>query len=277
MNEEGLQYIKRCNEVKAQIMPSVEYNTAIGTSNITIPNIVVSLSCHPNYWRKAKFAIESMLIQTVKPNNIVLYLSNKINEQEVLEYYKRWIDRGLTIKFREDIGPATKFWYALREYSDSIVITIDADRIYSSNMIEQYFLTYLRSDRKSICSAINIYAHKVYKFYCRTGLDVLYPEGFAGILYPPGIFDEEFFNLEIQQKYARCADDVWIYVNILRLGIKVVSVINNPNVFQVQNYDDEIIANNLHTTNNVNIDIGWNIPFANLAEHYGLIKRGMND
>jgi hypothetical protein len=44
--------------------------------------------------------------------------------------------------------------------------------------------------------------------------------GVHGAIYPPHLFDEEVFNKDVFLKLAPYADDIWLWIQEKRLGIK---------------------------------------------------------
>lgn len=169
---------------------------------------------------------------------MVLYLEENTKDIELPQEIKKIIKRGLQIEYREDkeLRPYTKYFYALQEYKNDIVITFDDDIIYNKNLIKELYESYLKytkcisavrphkvtfDDKKKIKK----YAEWIFDY---TGDDALEPSyllcqtGVGGVLYPPHIFPKEVFDKkEISEKFIN-NDDLYLYFNQIKHNIKVV-------------------------------------------------------
>ena len=90
--------------------------------------VIVSLTTIPSRITSSLFVVRLMMNQTVRPNEIHLYLGkDKFQKENLPDEIKNQTKIGLKIKFVEDIGPHTKYFYAIHEHPDAIVITVDDD------------------------------------------------------------------------------------------------------------------------------------------------------
>ena len=94
---------------------------------IARPGLVASVTTTRHRLGTVGMAVESMLLQTVRPESVNLYLSNDIDIGLLPESLIRLQDMGLNIHFVPDVGPHTKLIYALERYSNHHVITFDDD------------------------------------------------------------------------------------------------------------------------------------------------------
>ena len=86
-----------------------------------------------------RLAVESIFSQTLKPNNVVLYLSEKEFSTRPLPLtLMRQQERGLEVRFVDDLGPHTKLIPALKDFPEAIIVTIDDDYMYPFDLLERY-------------------------------------------------------------------------------------------------------------------------------------------
>lgn len=215
-----------------QLQESMRTNTESGlnTEQQRPQKIVVSLTTIQERFYEIGPTIESMLCQTLRPDQIILWLDrDRVGPEDVPISLKKQQQRGLTIRFCEDIGPHTKLIPALKAFPEDVVITVDDDVFYPPDLIERLFAAYRKDPSKIYCTrARHVDTLDVEKFtylsewvnlYTESeGLNVL-PLGVGGVLYPPHSLDDEVFNLAAQKELAPKADDIWFKAMSLRKGV----------------------------------------------------------
>ena len=186
--------------------------------------IIVSMTSHPKRINKIKPALESVYSQTILPDKFILWLAedefkNKENDlpQFLLDLVK---DNKLIIRWCNDLKSHKKYFYALQEYSNSIVITVDDDLIYDNDLIECLLLSYIKYP--NAISAIRTHLMKKdgnkfakYENFSyqqniiinEPSMELLATTG-AGVLYPPNIINFEYFNEELIFKLGITCDDI---------------------------------------------------------------------
>jgi hypothetical protein len=202
-------------------------------------NITVSLTTYGKRFYQVYLTIESLMQQSLKPNKIVLWVDYSFQNKRLPELLKKQQDRGLDICFCKDIRSYTKLIPSLQKYPNDVIITVDDDLYYSSNMIENLVPNYLDNPQY-------IYFNRGYRIkmlnndkpdkylnwqVCTTVLDVSplnFPTGVGGVLYPPKCFQNEIFNASIFLNICPLADDVWFKAMALLNGTysKKVSTFN---------------------------------------------------
>ena len=114
--------------------------------------IIVSLSTYGKRLQEVYLAIESMMHQTLKPNKIVLALSEEFKGSwKIPELVNRQTKRGLEILFCEDVRSFTKLLPTLKKYPQSIIVTIDDDIIYPIDFLEYLVKAYLNDPTHIYC------------------------------------------------------------------------------------------------------------------------------
>lgn len=205
-------------------------------------NVIVSLTSFPARVNSVHFTIQSLLKQTYLPKQIVLWLAKEQfpnAEKELPEELLKLQDSGVfIIKWCDDLKPHKKYYYAMQEYADMPIITVDDDVIYSENTVQQLVESYKKFP--FAVSALRTHRIKVteekqiapYRFWKREIKDVGIPSlalcatGVGGVLYPPHILPSETFNKYRIQEVCLNADDLWLktmelinYVPVVLAGI----------------------------------------------------------
>lgn len=244
--------------------------------------IIVSLTSYPARIKTVDRVLDSIIRQTILPVKIVLFLS-----ADQFHGYKGFPDFSQYEKFgfeicwkREDLGPHKKYYYAMQQYPDNVVITIDDDIYYKETMIEEL----LKYHKKYPHAVITRRAHLVTwmengciapyeKWYFENFTYIGIPRmdlvatGCSGILYPPHIFKPELFNKDLFMEKAPYADDLWLKVMELYSEIPVVLARHYFEDSGLENYCE----NGLYRKKNING--GNDIQLHALLEYYGKDNR----
>lgn len=197
--------------------------------------ILITLTSIKSRIRDVFLVLESIVQQTMKPDEVVLWLSEDDFDDNLLpETLIRFKKKGLTIRYCKDIGSHTKLFYAAKEYPDYLLITVDDDIIYPHDLVENLYRTYLKYPECICCNSsrkISFDSQKNILPYLKwerintvmTPAKYFLPLGVNGVLYFPGCFDEEFFNEEKMTELCPKADDIWFRVHTLRKNFNVVT------------------------------------------------------
>ncbi|WP_216634165.1 hypothetical protein, partial [Helicobacter sp. CLO-3] len=206
-----------------------------------IPEIVISFTSYPKRINQVCYTIYSILTQTYKPNRVVLYLStqefpNKLDDlpQKLLAFCKH----GLEIRFVEqNYRPYNKILFALKDFPESIIITIDDDIFYPPFIIERLVSSYQKIPDAIHChwaSKVlfdennNILPYMSWGWICDATPSILNSvQGFGGALYPPHCLHKSIFDSEKFLKLSPTSDDIWIWA---------MAVLNNTKTHRILNY-----------------------------------------
>ncbi len=199
--------------------------------------VVVSLTSFGQRIFDVPLAIESIMQGTVKPNRIVLWLSEEEFKGKPLpRLLELQIKRGLQVEFCEDIRSYKKLIPSLKMFPEACIITIDDDAIYGSDLVERLIFAH-RDNPKAIC-ACRIHKVRLGKDnrplsylnwdYCVEcyGItsNLLFPTTGGGTLFPPGCFSQEVFNQAAFMSFCPYADDIWFYAMRLMSRVPVTQV-----------------------------------------------------
>lgn len=196
--------------------------TGISSERICNENVIISLTSYGQRIYDVYLAIESIMQGSVKPNQIILWLSkDEFYNKPLPITLQNQIKRGLEVCFYKDIRSYKKLIPSLQNYPQACIITIDDDAIYdfdfTENMIESY-----KTD--SSC----IWANRIHEMtYTKKGILKSYLQwnwaidrespvnvnnffsGVGGVLYPPQSLHKETYNEDVFTTICPTADDVW--------------------------------------------------------------------
>lgn len=193
------------------------------TSTTKKEKLIVSLTSFPKRINRLWIVIESIFRQSIKPDMVILWLSKEqfpdrsFIPNSLLSLEKR----GLIIELCEgDLRSHKKYYYALRQYPNDIIITIDDDVIYATDLILNLLNQHQKYPNAICCtcaSRIGIEDNKILPYISWECIDYEIPPSFGvlaigvgGVLYPPGSLYHMFGEEDIFMKYCPTADDLWL-------------------------------------------------------------------
>jgi len=257
-----MNWLKRKLEISARwcyqfIRPKPSYYHPVKETGVEPssdgPRLIVSLTSIPKRIKTVRYTIESILLQTKKPNMVVLWLGedkfpNK--EHNLPKMLTRLIKYGLTIKWCKDIRSYTKLIPSLEEFPDDIIVTIDDDVWYPPQWLERLYNSYIK-DPKYIhahrCLQVTGTPNKINK-YVDWGFQIYAPKapsycwhitGTGGVLYPPHCFHKDVCDRSKFLELAPSVDDIWFWamaiLNHTRFKIVESNIFNFEGVFIVNN------------------------------------------
>ncbi len=199
--------------------------------------LIVTMTTIPPRISKVHQVIWRLLEQTVKPDKIIIYLGKDKFQGVNLPYMLKLQMKlfGVEVRYVEDIGPHTKYFHAITEFKNDIIITTDDDILYPSDLIEVLYHSYTKHPKAVSarrCHLINFdengtikkYNEWLYKYsnLIDTPSMLLFPTGVGGVLYPPHTLHPEVYNLENIKKLTLKNDDVWLKFMEILNGTPVV-------------------------------------------------------
>lgn len=206
--------------------------------------LIVSLTSIPSRIDTTWIAIESILRQQYKPDKIILWLGKE--QFRGVKLPQRLVgqqERGLEIRFCEDIGPYTKVIYALEEFPNDFIVTVDDDIIYAESMVKVLIEACAQNNGKCICAhRTHLVKLKKDGTPVRYNNWIWYPQrqqsgnnkgtipgktnfltGVGGVLYPPYSLYKDVLRKELFLKLSPKADDIWLYIMALLNGTDIVN------------------------------------------------------
>ena len=244
--------------------------------------IIISLSSTEKHFKYLEYTLCSIQNQKVKPDRVILWLSNEYELSELPYCITKYIKNGLEIKFVEECSSFTKIIYALKEFKNSILITAEDDIYYQKTWLARLYHSYISSPR-------DIHVHKAHKIIATNDLTdykkwgkyindedssyTIFPLNAGGILYPPNCFSREVFRDDIYRKKTKIEWDLWAWFMSLVANRKIRVVKNHIKYLNCINIFERLInyikAYRRH--NNINKQIYF------LMKYYGQnINQKMN-
>lgn len=227
----GLKFCKKVN-VDVNFIPVSEYGL---TTEKRTPKVILSLTTYPGRINTVYKTISTLLTQTVKPDELILWLADsQFPDKEIPESLLSLQKYGLTIKWCDDIRSYKKLIPSLREYPEDIIITVDDDYYYPSTLVETLLKEHNRYPNCIIGGRAMILKGGYGKLKLKRRsyvYDSTYlPSyrnffiGFGGVLYPPHSLSEEVLDQDKFMKIIPTNDDAWFWINAVRKGTKFVPV-----------------------------------------------------
>ena len=202
------------------------------------PRIIVSLTSYPARINIVHKTIVTLLNQTVKPDLLILWLAKEQfpgRKKALPKELKRLKKYGLTIRWCDDLRPHKKYFYTMQNYPGDIVITVDDDIYYDSDLVETLYSSYQRFPNAISAGRVHkigflpdggLAPYKTWKqqddsFLFNPSMDAI-ATGAGGILYPPYCLDEKVFDKNIIRQYCINTDDLWLKIMEVMKGTPTV-------------------------------------------------------
>ncbi len=202
--------------------------------------LIVSMTSYPGRINSLAPVLDSLFNQDRKADEILLWLAKEEfpgMEQDLPEYLTQLAaEKRITIRWCDNLKPHKKYFYALQEYTEDLIVTVDDDLLYSSNLLSSLYRSYLQYPQA--VSAVRVHLMLLsednrilpYNTWIRetdcclyTPSMQLFATGGAGTLYPPHLFRKEFFDWTAISTYCPIADDLWLKAMELMSGVPVVA------------------------------------------------------
>jgi hypothetical protein len=172
--------------------------------------------------------------QSFKPDKIILWLAEEQFPDKVLpESLLCLKKRGLTIEFCEDLKSHKKYFFAMKNYPNEYLITLDDDLYYPRHVLKNVvnlsrkFPKYIVANRAHRITYKNreILPYRKWNHNVTTTKPshLLVATGGAGVLYSPGTLHTDVFDKNLFKEICYHADDLWLKVMALKNGTPVVT------------------------------------------------------
>jgi hypothetical protein len=240
--------------------------------------VVISFTSFPGRIDDVWIVVECLFRQSYQADKIILWLSQA--QFQGVELPKRLLDqrsRGLEIRFVEDdLRSHKKYIYALSEFRDDFIITVDDDLYYDENLISNLILL---KEKYPNCIPTNR-AHAIqfksnselqpYSLWLHNSFEekpslLLTPTGGFGTLYQLNQLNETYNDKSLIMKLAPHADDLWL---------KIQTLLRNTPVVTNRKYNKDPItikSSQLEKLVSINVvDGGNDIQFKKILEHFNL-------
>jgi hypothetical protein len=251
-------------------------------STIVVDNLVVSLTSFPARLGSLWLTVESIKHQEILPSKIVLYLINEeITREQLPQSLLNEEDCLFEIRFRNGkLRAHGKYYFAMQDFPDSIITTVDDDMIYPPQMLKIMMECHKREPEAvvtNMTSKILFYEDGSVKSYNEWNNDFeeseyvkgyvkennIIPMGVCGAMYPPHVLYKDVLNFSLAQELSYYADDLWLYA---------MTVLGNHPVIKTPMNEHEVIPidiKNNSTLTTINCNENQNdIQFRQIRDYY---------
>lgn len=202
--------------------------------------VVVSMTSFPQAIPYAINAIRSLLMGSVLPDKLVLYLTfSQFKETGIPEELLQLAESSTIFEIKDyerDIRSYRKLIPALADFPNAIIVTVDDDVWYHQHMLRDLLSLHAqipnavlahRAKRISIGKPYRCWRkYRWYDFLLKrihwkfTNIQT----GVGGVLYPPHSLKEDMLDVELFTKLAPSCDDIWFWAAAVRNGFPVIPV-----------------------------------------------------
>lgn len=249
--------------------------------------LIISLTTYPARINEVALVIYSLLKQSIKPDEIILWLGTDkfLNKEEDLpQSLLNLTANGLTIKWCKDLRSFTKLVPSLKLYPEDIIVTADDDIFYPKDWLEKMYKEHLMHPNDIICHRVHeitmiqdeIAPYNSWKL-CSSKADASYYNfltGVGGVLYPPHSLYKEVLKQGIFLKLCPHADDIWFWAMAVLNKTKIRNIKNGYssltyiNQSREKGLNGEICLNQKNVLNNEN-----NVQMKQVLNRYSNIKK----
>ncbi len=263
----------RITDILANVILPIYFNCtkknprySLKANNGRKDKIIVSLTSFPPRLPKLHLVIECILRQSIKPDEIILYLTEE-QVGSIDNLPRKLLDlreRGLQIKLCPDkIRSHTKYFYAIKENPNDIVITVDDDLFYRTDLIESHLAAHKKHPNAIIANWVKEILPTTDKY--NEWPDGTEPKlsnrflllGVSSVLYPPKSLHEEVFNKNAIIEQCLTADDVWlscmallketpIYFTKYKYNHLPIRIKNNETLLSINRERNQVCVDNLN-------------------------------
>lgn len=242
--------------------------------------IIVSFTTIPSRVNTLPVMLKSVFNQTLMPDRVILWITDELeNKNNIFKVLSHEMDFGLEIRFVKDVRVHTKYYYAMKEFPNDLIITVDDDILYPENLIENLYKAHCKNSTAVIAARAHeitvcndeINPYKKWHMLAPGAKDDaigLLATGIGGVLYPPDCLYKDWENIDLFLDLCPTADDIWL---------KIMESLNNTTVIKIHKYTKEafIIGNTqVFALSKSNVGEGGNDKFMEKCRvYYGFTGR----
>lgn len=230
--------------------------------------IIVSFTSFPARIKDVWKVVKSLKNQTIRPEHIILWLSQEQfpKRESIPQSLLECEDRIFEIRIVEgDIRSHKKYYYAMRDFPDKVIVTCDDDIYYHKDMIQNLIKTsrifphciianttkQLRFDQNGELIPYQEWNDMITPL----SHDNLVQIGEGGVLYPPHSLSNLVFRQDLIRELAPFADDLWLNLMARLNRTKIVQSVCVTLPLPIKSTAPRLTSINNGTTNMNDIQI----------------------
>ena len=203
-------------------------------------SVIVSMTSFPAAIPYAVQAVRSILDGSVLPDRIVLYLTfSQFSDIKIPEELRILAGSNPIFEIRNydrDIRSYRKLIPALKDFPDSVIVTVDDDVAYHRHMLRDLLRLHkeipnavLAHRSKRMNPGHPYRTWKKYRWY-HFVLKKIHADfrniqtGVGGVLYPPHSLKTEMLDVDLFTQIAPTTDDIWFWAAAVANGTPIVPV-----------------------------------------------------
>lgn len=201
-------------------------------SRAIIDGLIVSLTSYGERINELKYTLYSLVIQTIKPEIIVVNIALK-DKMLIADELHKFENYGVLFNYCDDLSSFKKLIPTMQYYNNKVIVTCDDDVLYEKNWLEILWRDHIRFPNMIIAHNIhritynehNIepYEKWIHSIKNEIVTDRNFFVGCGGVLYPPNCLYNDYANVELFLKLTPLADDIWFYF---------MAILNNTRIKQ---------------------------------------------
>lgn len=197
--------------------------------------IIISLTSFPGRIKTVNQTVETLLAQTWNADRIVLWLAESQFPKKERELPKKLLalrERGLEIRWCEDLRSYKKLVPALKEFPNDIIVTADDDLLYPRNWLEPLVFAFLKNPN-------HIHTRRAHEVafantntlapYAKWEKEIgshppsfnNFPTSGGGCLFPPNSLHDDVLDVSKFQSLCPNGDDIWFWAMAVKKGTKI--------------------------------------------------------
>lgn len=177
------------------------------------PSLIVSFTSYPARIHAVPQVLESLYAQSMKPDRILLWLAEEQFPNHDADLPKALIedvaDGKFELRWCDDLGSHKKYFYAMQEYPEDIIVTVDDDVYYHPDSLENLMKAHERHPNAVVANTVSLVQLNeelqpapvyqwLFDFQLLTEPTMLLVAiGVGGILYPPHSVDTRIFDKQL--------------------------------------------------------------------------------
>ncbi|MBQ2942335.1 MAG: hypothetical protein IJD97_08875 [Clostridia bacterium] len=225
-----------------EIIPGKPLNTEKRTETI-----IASLTSFPARIATVHLAIKSLMLQSYKPDRIILWLANEQFPDHVLPENLTQLERyGLEIKWCDDLCGHKKYYYCIKEQKENeVVITFDDDIIYPIDAIRRLMKTHEKYPGCLVCERAQSVPNSKKISYNVGRWDTISdvalkkpsysvcPSTGGGYLIPYNSYHIKMLDKDLIKEYALRNDDMWCMFMAAENKVKFIKTRKYHKIFSI--------------------------------------------